>query len=90
MNPFLHFALENTSSRWLIKPRYFEDVRGIYPIIGSSSHNTVRANLEFIYRDLINTVSPILHNTKGQKRHIVSSEKEQSKTNAAIGSGIDV
>lgn len=58
MNPFLHFALENTSSRWFIEPCYFEDVCGIYPVIGSPSHNTVRANLEFIYRDLINTISP--------------------------------
>lgn len=90
MHPFLNLALENTGSCRLVEPGSFENMCSIYPIIASSSHNTVTLELVFIYWDLLNKVRrceprTLRDNTRSQDKE----KKEKAKTHIAISSRID-
>lgn len=48
MNTLLHFSFQNSSPCWFVKAGDFQDVSCIDPIVRSTSHDMVIANLEFI------------------------------------------
>ena len=48
----LNFAFENPSSRRFIKPRCFENMCCVYPIVFSSSHHTIAVDFELVNRML--------------------------------------
>lgn len=48
----LNFAFENPSSRRFIKPRCFENVCCVHPIVFSSSHHTIAVDFELVNRML--------------------------------------
>lgn len=73
MYPLLDLTFEDARSCRLIKPRSFENVCCIDPIICSPSHDTVSAELEFIHRDLGLRISAV-RAVHGKQSHAVEVE----------------
>lgn len=52
MCSLLDLPFQDACSRRLIKPRCLENMSCIYPVIGSTAHDTVALDFEFIHWDL--------------------------------------
>lgn len=60
MNTFLHFSLQDSSSRGLVKPGDFKDMRRVDPIVGSSPHQALAFHFELVDRNLYEIGSTVL------------------------------